>query len=93
MDFCRTVDGTVVRAGQFHEFVRQTMARTKAGPIYAIPTMRSQPVAASEVADLLVDVAEQEPQGNGPVIAGPATRPGHLTFDDWLSEQGHRPGL
>ncbi|WP_338747662.1 SDR family oxidoreductase [Janibacter alittae] len=63
--------GTVVRAGQFHEFVRQTMARTKAGPIYAIPRMRSQPVAASEVAGLLVDVAEQDPQGLGPEIAGP----------------------
>lgn len=63
--------GTVVRAGQFHEFVRQTMARTKAGPIYAIPTMRSQPVAASDVAGLLVDVAEQAPQGVGPEIAGP----------------------
>lgn len=64
-------NGTVVRAGQFHEFVRQTMTRTKAGPIYAIPSMRSQPVAASEVADLLVDVAEQGPQGTGPEIAGP----------------------
>lgn len=63
--------GTVVRAGQFHEFAQQTMARTKAGPIYAIPTMRSQPVAASEVAGLLVDVAEQAPQGDGPEIAGP----------------------
>lgn len=64
-------NGTVVRAGQFHEFVRQTMARTKAGPVYAIPVMRSQPVAAAEVAGLLVDVAEQEPQGSGPQIAGP----------------------
>ncbi|NYF96639.1 SDR family oxidoreductase [Janibacter cremeus] len=63
--------GTVVRAGQFHEFAQQMMARTKAGPVYAIPRMRSQPVAASEVAGLLVDVAEQEPQGVGPEIAGP----------------------
>lgn len=64
-------NGTVVRAAQFHEFVRQTQARTKAGPLYAVPAMRAQPVAASEVASLLVDVAEGEPQGVGPEIAGP----------------------
>lgn len=64
-------NGTVVRAAQFHEMAAQTAARTRVGPVYAIPTMRSQPVAAVEVAALLVDVATQDPQGLGPEIAGP----------------------
>lgn len=64
-------NGTVVRAAQFHEFAGQTAARTRVGPIHAVPTMRSQPVAAREVAALLVDVATQEPRGLGPDMAGP----------------------
>lgn len=64
-------NGTVVRAAQFHEFAGQTAARTKVGPVHVIPTMRSQPVAAAEVAALLVDVATQPPVGLGPSIAGP----------------------
>lgn len=64
-------NGTVVRASQFHEFARQTAERTRVGPLHAVPTMRSQPVSADEVAALLVDVATQEPRGGGPAIAGP----------------------
>lgn len=64
-------NGTVVRAAQFHEFAGQTAARTRAGPVHVVPTMRSQPVAAAEVATLLVDTATQDPVGVGPSIAGP----------------------
>ncbi len=64
-------NGTIVRAAQFHEFGGQTAARTKAGPVHVIPSMLSQPVAAAEVASLLVDVATQEPIGLGPSLAGP----------------------
>lgn len=64
-------NGTVVRAAQFHEFAGQMMARARLGPVCIVPTMRSQPVAAREVAGLLLDVAEGEPQGEGPEIAGP----------------------
>lgn len=63
--------GTVVRAAQFHEFAGQTDARSKVGPVHVIPSMLSQPVAAAEVAALLVDVATQPPVGLGPSIAGP----------------------
>lgn len=64
-------NGTVVRAAQFHEFVGQTLERTALGPVCLVPTMRSQPVAAAEVAALLVDTATQDPQGLGPAMAGP----------------------
>ena len=64
-------NGTVVRTTQFHEFVEQTVDRTAVGAVCPVPTMRSQPVAAAEVAALLVDVATQDPQGLGPSMAGP----------------------
>lgn len=63
--------GSVVRAAQFHEFAEQNAPRTKAGPVHLVPEMLSQPVAAREVAEMLVSVAEGGPQGMGPQIAGP----------------------
>ena len=63
--------GTVVRAAQFHEMSAQMSERMRVGPVYAIPTMRSQPVSAAEVAVLLVDVAAGPPRREGPEIAGP----------------------
>ncbi|MDN5717890.1 MAG: NAD-dependent epimerase/dehydratase family protein [Janibacter sp.] len=63
--------GTVVRAAQFHEFGLQTLERTRIGPIAMVPRIRSQPVSTSEVAELLLDVADGEPRGEGPSIAGP----------------------
>lgn len=63
--------GTVVRAAQFHEFGVQTLERTRVGPVALVPTIRSQPVSTDEVAALLLDVAEGEPLGEGPSIAGP----------------------
>ena len=63
--------GTVVRAAQFHEFAEQNLSRAKVGPVHVVPTMHSQPVAAREVAELLVDVAEASPRSDVPHIAGP----------------------
>ncbi len=68
--------GTVVRAAQFHEFAEQNLSRTKVGPVHVVPTMHSQPVAAREVAELLVDVAEGSPRRDVPQIAGP--EPTHM---------------
>jgi len=61
---------TILRATQFHEFPEQTLARAK-GPIAPVPRMRSQTVAASEVAAELVRLAVGDPQGRAPDIAGP----------------------
>lgn len=63
--------GSVVRAAQFHDFGLQTVDRTRVGPLSVVPTMRSQPVSTTEVADLLLEVAEGDPVGLGPSIAGP----------------------
>jgi uncharacterized protein YbjT (DUF2867 family) len=61
---------TVQRATQFHEFAEQLLARA-AGPFAPVPTMLSRPVAAREVAELLVEVAAGPPLGIAPELAGP----------------------
>ncbi|MFJ9034126.1 SDR family oxidoreductase [Streptomyces sp. NPDC102274] len=64
------VPWTVLRATQFHEFARQTLDRTP-GPIAVVPRMRTQPIAAREVAQHLVALALAPPQGMAPELAGP----------------------
>jgi uncharacterized protein YbjT (DUF2867 family) len=64
------VPGSVVRATQFHEFAAQLLARS-GGPVGFVPRMLTQPIAAREVADLLVDLAAGNPVGMAPDVAGP----------------------
>lgn len=62
---------TLVRAAQFHEFAAQTVARGSFGRITMTPTALLRPVAAREVAEYLVDVAESDPRGRAPDLVGP----------------------
>ena len=64
------VPATVLRATQFHEFPGQLLDRSP-GPVALVPRMRSQPVAAAEVAEHLVRLAEGPPLGPAPPLAGP----------------------
>lgn len=64
------VPATILRAAQFHEFAAQLVERA-AGPFVLAPRMRSQPIAAREVAEALVRLAEREPAGLAPELAGP----------------------
>jgi uncharacterized protein YbjT (DUF2867 family) len=68
-----TLDGrvpaSVLRATQFHEFPVQILQR--GGPFAVAPKWLTQPVAAREVADALVELALGEPVGRAPDIAGP----------------------
>ncbi|HET6672293.1 MAG TPA: SDR family oxidoreductase [Agromyces sp.] len=65
------VPWTLLRATQFHEFASQIHGRMKIGPVVMVPAMRSQPVAAREVAERLVDLAEGGPTGRVRDLAGP----------------------
>jgi uncharacterized protein YbjT (DUF2867 family) len=64
------VPWTIVRATQFHEFPGQLVDRSPR-PFAVAPAMLSQPVAAREVATVLVDTALGEPQGRAKDVAGP----------------------
>ncbi|MFJ4846670.1 SDR family oxidoreductase [Streptomyces sp. NPDC088733] len=72
------VPHTVLRATQFHEFAAQMLVRR--GPVVAAPRMRSQPIAAREVADALVTLAGAAPAGLAPDLAGPEV----LEMDDMV---------
>ncbi|MBZ5739057.1 SDR family oxidoreductase [Nocardioides sp. GBK3QG-3] len=62
---------SVLRATQFHEFAEQVLGFVRVGPFALVPRMLSQPVAAREVAEALVDLAEAGPSGRVPDLAGP----------------------
>ena len=62
---------TVLRATQFHEFAQQMVAQLSFGPFTAVPSMRTQPVAAREVATRLVALAAGAPEGRVTDLAGP----------------------
>jgi uncharacterized protein YbjT (DUF2867 family) len=65
------VPWSVLRATQFHEFAEQTLGFVRIGPFSLVPRMLSQPVAAGEVAEALVDLVESGPAGRVPDLAGP----------------------
>ena len=66
-----SVPWSIQRATQFHEFAPQMFARAKLGPLHVAPRMRTQPVAAREVAARLVELAVSEPVGRATDLAGP----------------------
>jgi uncharacterized protein YbjT (DUF2867 family) len=61
---------TILRATQFHEFAAQLLERVP-GPLKVAPVMVSRPVAAADVADELVRLAEGPAQGRATELAGP----------------------
>lgn len=63
------VSATILRATQFHEFAAQLVKR--GGPLAVVPRMKSQPIAAREVAQALIEVAQAQPAGVVPELAGP----------------------
>jgi len=65
------VPSSVLRATQFHEFAGQVLAELPRGPIAVVPKMKSQPVAAREVAAGLVALALGSPVGLADELAGP----------------------
>ncbi|MDO9455543.1 SDR family oxidoreductase [Nocardioides sp.] len=68
---------SVLRATQFHEFAEQVLHFVTVGPVSVVPRMTSQPVAAREVGEALVDLVEAGPSGRAPDLAGPEVLPMH----------------
>lgn len=62
---------SILRATQFHEFAVQVLARAKVLGAHLVPRMRSQPVAAAEVAAALIQIVESGAHGDEPDLAGP----------------------
>lgn len=62
---------TILRAMQFHEFAGQMLAGLTVAGIHLAPKVRTQPIAAREVAEHLVALAEGAPAGRAGELAGP----------------------
>jgi uncharacterized protein YbjT (DUF2867 family) len=65
------IPATIVRATQFFDFAAMVVGRTRQGQVATIPPLLVQPVAVSDVADVLVQVAVGEPQNGVRELAGP----------------------
>ena len=65
------VPWTVLRATQFHEFAAQTLGRSSRGVVALVPVMRTQPIAAREVAEHLLRLVLGSARGRVPDLAGP----------------------
>lgn len=61
---------TIARAGQFHEFAGQLLSRMS-GPVAVMPKLLMRPVAAREVGEHLVRVAEAGAVGRARDLVGP----------------------
>jgi uncharacterized protein YbjT (DUF2867 family) len=67
------IEARILRAAQFHEFVEQMLAWGRQGDVAYVPPMRTQLVAARDVAESLVHLALTDTVEGGPVweVAGP----------------------
>ena len=84
------VPWTILRATQFHEFAGQIFDTAKVGPLVLVPRMRSQPVAAREVAERLVAFAVGEPAGRAKDLAGPGEERMADMARRWATAAGRR---
>jgi hypothetical protein len=66
-----SIPATIMRAAPFHEFVAQVVRRGRVGGLVLVPQMRFDPVAATEVASTLADLAAGAPRGRAPDVFGP----------------------
>ncbi len=81
---------TILRATQFHEFAGQVYATAAAGPLHLAPKMRTQPIAAREVASRLVDLAESPARRGYVELAGPREESLVDMVRRWARACGHR---
>jgi len=84
------VPWTILRATQFHEFAAQIFGQIRIGPIVLVPAMRSQPVAAREVAQRLVDLAAGAPAAHAADLAGPREERMARLSRRWARASGRR---
>ncbi|HEU4668535.1 MAG TPA: NAD(P)H-binding protein [Arthrobacter sp.] len=84
------VPWTLLRSTQFHEFVPLTVKIGTVGPLVAVPRMLTQPIAAREVAEALVDAAEAGPHGRITDLGGPRAEELADLVRTYLAKTGER---
>lgn len=81
---------TILRATQFHEFVDQIFRSQRFSPVVVAPAFSFQPIAASEVAARLVELAGSGPAGRVADIGGPRQRTARDLAGAWKRASGTR---
>src|SRR4051794_26063822 len=61
---------TILRATQFHDLVVSLFTAQRFAPVVLAPRFAVQPIAVTDVADRLVELAGSPPAGRGPDIGG-----------------------
>ncbi|MGH3961821.1 MAG: SDR family oxidoreductase [Pseudonocardiaceae bacterium] len=68
------IPATIVRATQFHEFAAMVVGWTRQGDVATVPPLLVQPVAASDVGQVLAGIATGAPDNRTLELAGPETQ-------------------
>lgn len=68
------VPWTIVPATQFHDFAAMVAGWTEQDGVATVPPLLVQPIAPSDIAEVLAEVASGEPRGRYPDVAGPGTQ-------------------
>jgi uncharacterized protein YbjT (DUF2867 family) len=79
---------SLVRATQFHSFVASFFDAQRWFPALFVLSTPVQPVDASEVADVLADIAGREPVGRTPDFGGPVSAQLSEFADQWQRSRG-----
>lgn len=83
---------SILRATQFHEFIRLFIDLQSKLPVVLSLNVPDQPIAAAEVAARLVELAETGPSGHVADIGGPEQLPLRAAIDTWQKAAGtHKP--
>jgi uncharacterized protein YbjT (DUF2867 family) len=69
-----SVPWTILRATQFFDFAVMVAGWTARDGVATVPPLLVQPVAVTDVADVLVELATGPPQGRAADLAGPETQ-------------------
>ncbi|MEU6217969.1 SDR family oxidoreductase [Streptomyces sp. NPDC047022] len=82
---------TVLRTTQFHDLLVQVFETLRRLPVLLLPAgVSDQPIAVSEVADRLAELAAREPAGRVEDMAGPEARTFPGLARAWLRATGRR---
>jgi uncharacterized protein YbjT (DUF2867 family) len=81
---------TILRATQFHDFVDGIFRSQSFSPVVVAPAFSFQPIAVSEVAARLVELAGSDPAGRVADIGGPQQRTARDLAEAWKRASGVR---
>ncbi|GAA4842814.1 hypothetical protein GCM10023221_21080 [Luteimicrobium xylanilyticum] len=84
------VPWSTVRATQFHDYVAATLAGYTHAGLTLVPPMRVQPVASSEVAAVVADVAQRPAARHVTTVTGPEVRELRDLARVWKGATGRR---